>query len=242
MEYKAYSFDLDDNLLKIPTSVYLKDKDDNIKEFSTLEFEKIRGDLEKLQLREFSDSFSGFLSDEQFFSDLKKSEIAGSWRNLVNCVTKYASIFAIITARGNSKESLREGIKLSILKRFKEKDWDNFRTAFEQKISKNAKEKTNKELLDIYLDLCKFYPVNNKEIKKEFGDNLGTSELKAVAFEKFQEYVNLYVKEKFGDKCKIKIGFSDDSLLHLRSIVNSVLKKHGLFFYQTKDTGKESFL
>mgnify|MGYP000557168914 CR=1 FL=1 len=40
MEYKAYSFDLDDNLLKIPTLVYLKDKDNNIKEFSTLEFEK----------------------------------------------------------------------------------------------------------------------------------------------------------------------------------------------------------
>jgi len=194
MEYKAYSFDLDDNLVSIPTVVYLKDKNENIKEFSTLEFEKIRGNMEELGLREFSDSFLNFDLDEAIF------------------------------------------------KNFTKKNFEDFRNSFTEKYKNYKDVKTDEELLDLYLDLCKFYPVNNKETKKELGNDLGTSELKAVAFEDFQKYVNLYVKEKFGDKCKIKIGFSDDSILHLKSIVNSVLKKHGLFFYQTKKEGKESFI
>jgi len=242
MEYKAYSFDLDDNLVSIPTVVYLKDKNENIKEFSTLEFEKIRGNMEELGLREFSDSFLNFDLDEAFFKDLEKSIIAGSWKNLVNCVTKHASVFAIITARRHDKEALRKGIKILIFKNFTKKNFEDFRNSFTEKYKNYKDVKTDEELLDLYLDLCKFYPVNNKETKKELGNDLGTSELKAVAFEDFQKYVNLYVKEKFGDKCKIKIGFSDDSILHLKSIVNSVLKKHGLFFYQTKKEGKESFI
>lgn len=242
MEYKAYSFDLDDNLLKMPTSVYLLDKNNNKKTFSTLEFEKVRPNMEKLELKEFDDSYIDFEDDKKFFEDIENSKEAGSWRNFVKCLTKHGSIFAIITARGHSKKTLREGIEKIILKKFTEKNFRDFRNMFYLKIRKFEENEATEKLLSEYLDLCKFYPVNNSEIKKEFGWDLNTSELKAIAFENFQKYINKYVKEKFGDKIKIKIGFSDDSLSHLRSIVNSILKKHGLFFYQTKDTGKENFI
>ncbi len=91
------------------------------------------------------------------------------------------------------------------------------------------------------MNLCNFYPVNNNSIKNKFKiQDIG--ELKALAFEDFQNYIKKYVKEKFEKNTKIKIGFSDDSIFHLKKIISNILKKHGIFFYQTTDKGKINFI
>ena len=118
MEYKAYSFDLDDNLLKLPTVVYLKNEADEVVEFSTLDFEKLRPGLKDSGFRVFADSFKAFHDDAQFLRDIEIAVKAGSWDNLVNCVVEHASVFAIITARGHSPVALRNGLKAGIIKNF----------------------------------------------------------------------------------------------------------------------------
>jgi hypothetical protein len=238
MEYKAYSFDLDDNLLKLPTVVYLENEKGEQKEFSTSEFEKVRNKLNELNLSLIENSFSNFSDDEQFFNDLENSEEAGSWRNLINCISKHANIFAIITARRHPSDVIKKGLKNEVLKRISKEELLNFRKIFSEKFNYLIKDETDEELLEIYFGYCKFYPVNNPEIKNKFGSNLNTSELKYLAFQEFQLYVNDHVKKMFGEKCKVKIGFSDDSVIHLKTMINNVLKKHGLFFYQTNDGGK----
>ncbi|MBT6690554.1 hypothetical protein HN903_01855 [archaeon] len=241
MEYKAYSFDLDDNLLKLPTLIYLENKDKEQVKLSTLEFEKIRPNLKKLNLKITTESFKDFCEDSQFLIDINKATKAGSWGNLVNCIVHHASIFAIITARGHSPEAIKKGIKLTIEKYIPKSQLKKFSETFSMKYNLQLEDKSREEILDIYLDLCKFYPVNNKNIKEKLkAEDVG--ELKSLAFEDFQNYITKYVKEKFGEETKVKIGFSDDSIFHLNKMVNNILKKHGLFFYQTNDEGKNNFI
>jgi hypothetical protein len=240
MEYKAYSFDLDDNLVKMPTKVSLKDASGEIKFFATLEFEKIRSKMEELGLKLHENSFMAFRDDEQFFRDLEFAEIAGSWENLVNCVAYHANIFSIITARGHHPQTLKAGIKKIIINNFSEEQIEKFKIKFAEKFMYDTGEMTIDEILDIYLSFCKFYPVTHSLIREEFGKDKTVGELKAATFGKFREYVYTFVKEKFGDDVEIKIGFSDDSADNLSNIVNDTLKKQGLFFYHTKENSKKT--
>jgi len=241
MEYKAYSFDLDDNLLKLPTEISLKQPTGKILKISTLEFEKIRSSLKKLNLEIIPKSFEDFRSDEQFLIDINKSKKAGSWKNLENCIIQHTSIFAIITARGHTPKALKEGLKLAIIKNISKSQLQKFTQKFTTKYKIKSENLTQEEILDKYLNLCKFYPLNNPETIKKFKTkDLG--ELKALAFEDFQNYIKKHVRENFGKKIKVKIGFSDDSIFHLKKIISSILKKHGIFFYQTSDKGKTSFI
>jgi hypothetical protein len=241
MEYKAYSFDLDDNLLKLPTKVFVKDKNNKIKKLSTLKFEKVRTSLDEFGLRLFNDSFNSFRDDKQFLIDIKNSETAGSWKNLVNCMIVHSSIFAIITARGHNPEALKKGLKWAILKYISKSELKKFKNNFSKKYKLITKGKSTSEILDIYLNLCKFYPTSNKQIQKRF-KSTDISELKFLAFEDFKKYVKRHVWKNFGKDIKVKIGFSDDSIAHLNKMVNSILKKHGLFFYQTDKGKKNNFL
>ncbi len=237
MEYKAYSFDLDDNLLKIPSFVYLEDENGNEVKFSTSEFEKIRQDIDKLKLKINKNSFREFKDDKKLMEDIKKSSEAGSWRNLIKCVSKHASIFAIITARGHSPLALREALKYKILEKISEEEMNNFRKQFIEKYPDSVYDKSNEEIFEIYLDKCKFYPVTHKSILKKYKCE-DVSELKAKVFDEFYKYIHKYVRKYLGKKTQIKIGFSDDSPHHLNKMINSILEKYGLFFYQTIDDKK----
>ena len=238
MEYKAYSFDLDDNLLRLPTLIYLKDENGGVKEFSTSEFEKIRSNLGKLGLRISKDSFEGFRDNEQFIVDINNSVKAGSWRNLEKCIVKHASIFAIITARGHSPLTIRKGLRQAIINNISDEQLEIFVQNFLSKYNIEIDDKSVENVLDVYLDLCKFYPVSDEGIKNKFGSE-DISELKFLAFEDFRGYVTKYIKEFFGEDTTVKIGFSDDSSSHLNKMVNNILAKEGLFFYRTDSEGKK---
>lgn len=239
MEYKAYSFDLDDNILSLPTKVYLTNKKGKEEEFSTCDFEKNRGKLKELNLKITEKSFRNFKDDKVLLKDLKSAQKAGSWRNFKKCILKHTSLFAIITARGHSIEGLREAIEEVILKNLTNDELKEFKDKY---IKKYKKEKINsiKLALKDYLDNCKFYPTDNIKIKEKFGIE-DTSELKSLCFQEFREYIYEFVKNKFGNDVIIKIGFSDDSILHLKKITSKILEKENLFFYQTKENKKELF-
>lgn len=233
MEYKAYSFDLDDNLLRLPTKIYLRNEKQEIQEFSTLKFEKIRSKLKKLNLEITKDSFIDFEDDKRFLEEIPKSKKAGSWKKFERCIVEDSSIFAIITARGNSPSIIKKGIKIAILKHIPKNKLIKFSNNFLEKYNLHTKDKSIEHTLDLYLNLCKFYPVNNNQIKKRLKSN-EVSELKSIAFREFREYITKYAKEKFGKDIFVKIGFSDDSKTNIDKMINDVLRKEGIYFYETK--------
>ncbi len=242
MEYKAYSFDLDDNLLTLPTKVTLANNQGEKKKYSTKNFEKIRTHLTKNNLKITKESFKNFRDDKEFFKDLKKSKKAGSWKYLLDCIFEKGSIFAIITARGHSKETLRMGLKEKILEDISKEKLKNFVSLFKQKFKDNIKNKTPEEVFDIYLNYCKFYPCTNDLILNKYGKDKTISEIKVAAFKDFRKYIKKYLKENFNESVELQIGFSDDSTAHLSSIANSILKDYGFFFFQTKKSGISEFI
>lgn len=242
MEYKAYSFDLDDNLLVMPTKVILENSSGKKKEYNTKDFEEIRNKLEKMKLRVIPETFKNFADDEQFLKDIKDSKEAGSWKYLIDCIVTHASIFAIITARGHSPEVLKEGLKLRVLSVLSDKQLNQFVESFKKNFNENISNKSAEELLEIYFNHCKFYPATYPALKERYGSEKTVSEIKAIAFRDFRKYLEKYVEENFKEKVDLKIGFSDDSTAHLSSIANSVLKDYGFFFFQTKEQGVSDFI
>lgn len=237
MEYKAYSFDLDDNILKFPTKVYLTNQKGKEVEFSTYEFEKNRNNLDKLNLRITENSFRDFKNDEILLKDLKHAKKSGSFRNFKKCILKHTSLFAIITARGHSEKGLKKAIKQIILDNFTQNELEEFKIKYIEKYKKNIKISLD-EALEDYLDKCKFYPTDNIKIKEKYGIE-NTSELKLLCFQEFRRYIYDFVKTNFGEDINVKIGFSDDSIIHLRKMMDEILEKENLFFYQTKNDKKE---
>lgn len=242
MEYKAYSFDLDDNLLVLPTKVILTNNQGNKKLISTKKFEKIRYTLKEKELKITNETFKNFENDENFLEDIKKGKEAGSWKYLIECITKHASIFSIITARGHSPEIIKLGLKEKLLETLSKEQLNQFKRRFKLNYKGNLKNKTIEEIFDIYLKTCRFYPCNHPTIKNKYGDKKNVSELKAILFRDFRKYLQDYVKTNIGDNINIKMGFSDDSLAHLGSVANSVLKDYGFFFFHGKENGISEFI
>ena len=243
MEYKSYSFDLDDNLLKLPTKVYLFDKNGDRVEYSTGEFEKIRNKLDSLGLKiDEEKSFSSFMSDEEFLKDIENASLAGSWRNLKKCMIKHGSIFAIITARGHSVNAIRIGLKKAILNNFSPDELEEFRNKIRGKFDFDVDCVNHDELIEKYFDYCRFYPVSNEDVARLIlaKNKNDISYSKYLSFIHFREHVKDYVKRYLGEGHEVKIGFSDDSIDHLKVMINNILRSYGLFFYQTDEEGKSS--
>ena len=242
MEYKAYSFDLDDNLLILPTRVVLETRAGKKEEYNTKDFEEIRNKLEELKLKVIPETFKNFGDDEQFLKDMKASKKAGSWPYLIECIVNHASIFAIITARGHSPEILKEGLKRKLLEELTKEQLKEFVEAFKEKFKDDVTNKSAEEIFEIYLNHCRFYPTTYPPLKEKYGKDKAVSDIKAIVFREFRKYLVKHTEETFKEKVDLKIGFSDDSTAHLSSIANSVLKDYGFFFFQTKETGVSDFI
>lgn len=241
MEYKAYAFDLDDNLLKMPSLIYLEDENGKEKIFDTLEFEKIRPKLKEMNLQIKKDSYREFKGRKIILKQIDSAKPAGSWRNLIKCISKHASLFAIITTRGHPPRILKKAIKSKILKEFSKRDLEKFKKKYCKRYNLDPKNKSIKRLLSCYLNKCRFYPINNEKIKRKFKVT-DLSELKVESFEHFRRYLKRHVKSAFGQNTKIKIGFSDDSLNHLNKMMEKLEKEEGLYLYQTTNNQKKRFM
>jgi hypothetical protein len=208
---KYYAFDWDDNLLFMPTKIYLKDGDETI-EIGTEEFANIRtkigkpGPYKNYSYLPDDASFRNFREEgnEQFLADVESGpKVAPAWKDFIECLNT-ASIFAIITARGHNPEILEQAVKILIDK--------NYQGISQSKIEKSLERYA--ELLDEpvmtieeYLNKCHFYPVSH-------GIQSGAAspqELKAQRLEDFKKYVyGLNQKMKQHAVAVPKLGFSDD--------------------------------
>jgi hypothetical protein len=243
---KYYAFDWDDNIQSLPTTINLKSPDEEIVErVSTEEFAHKRNDpiiLEKLK-QGYEWDYSAFRNDEQFFIDEAKSSIGPAWDDFVECVNN-ASIFAIITARGHSPEAYKKVITKMIntnqngiskqsvidnIKKYRMASGQNVRLSDDQIIQK-------------YVNMCKYYPVNYPPVKEALGGEGGVDspeKLKTTALSHFVQFVNKMsgvLQNKIG-KREIKVGFSDDDKKNYETMKKYV-QDSGMDNITVKYTGK----
>ena len=232
---KYYAFDWDDNLMFMPTKIYLKDDKGKSVGMSTEDFAEYRTDIgekpfeyeghtilsfDKEPFRDF-----GVLGDKQFLKDAMTAPTGPAWDDFVEAINN-GSIFAIVTARGHTPSILKEGV-YRLIKQNKHglnsnqlaKNLLKYRDlADEDKLSKD-------QLIRSYLDMCRFHPVS-------FGDGSATNpeQGKIDAMEEFVSYVkNLshslqqkaFMKNKISNYFTPFIGFSDDDVRNVET-----MKKH----------------
>ena len=260
-----YAFDWDDNILHMPTRIQMDRLSEGVwcpisvspSEFSLLRTNKeyrIRENNPMKAFMEFKDfgprGNNSFIEDTMYA--INKKNFAPSWSKFLKCLVE-GSIFALITARGHEYDTLKKGVKYII---------DNCLTLSEKnrmydncleysRIFDNGREYkklltvkfTDNELINTYLDCCKYYGVGapfSKSFEKEFSldEKTPIEECKQLALGKFIDICN-----KYGESSNflVSIGFSDDdkkNVEHIKNYFESKSSKHinlKLNVYDTSD-------
>jgi hypothetical protein len=237
-DMKYYAFDWDDNIMNMPTKIILKNNDGEEVGMSTEDFAHYRSMIGKEEFKYEGNIIVGFgenafrnfgvEGDKKFIIDSMTAPTGPAWSDFVEAINN-GSIFAIITARGHTPSVLREacynlilsnrdGISFTELLRNLEKYRD---------IAGFQGNQDKMEILNEYLDLCKFYPVS-------YGEGSATSpeEGKINAMKEFMSHIK-EVSTNIGKKAFFKndvsnnfipeptLGFSDDDVRNVET-----MKKH----------------
>ena len=252
---KYYAFDWDDNLMYMPTKIYLVDDKGKTVGMSTEDFAEYRTDIGKEPFKyeghtivDFDkDAFRDFKvpGDKAFISDAMKAETGPAWSDFVEAVNN-GSIFAIITARGHTPSVLKNAIYNLIKK--------NKHGLSEKELVKNLKkyrdladeeELSDDELVRVYLDMNKYHPVSFGE-----GSAANPEELKVKAMSEFMRYVQelsrklqekAFMKNKISNYFVPYIGFSDDDLRNVQAMKKHFDDESGLDIYHTGGGKKTKF-
>lgn len=257
---KYYAFDWDDNLMKMPTKIILRNDDGDEVGMSTEDFAEYRTDIGKEpfdyegeKIVGFAESpfrYFGTMGDKKFMEDIESAPLVrGPWSDFVEAINS-GSIFSIITARGHNPNTLKKGVyKLIKMGRggLSEDELVSSLKEYRKQMGLTT-DKSNDWLVKDYLDRCKFYPVS-------FGSGSATSpeEGKIRAMEEFISYVKKLslrlqkknyklvndVSNKFVPFTPM-IGFSDDDIRNVETMKKHFKDKDEniLKTYHTKDDEK----
>ena len=259
---KYYAFDWDDNLMKMPTEIILKDEDGNEVGMSTEDFAEYRTDIGKKPFEYNGETVVGFAEDpfrffrtegdQKFMRDIENAPLVrGPWTDFVEAINN-GSIFSIITARGHHPNTLKKGVyKLIMMGRggLDKRQLVDSLKEYRKRMGLKPVEDENWLIKD-YLDRCKFYPVSYGE-----GSATNPEEGKIKAMEEFVSYVKrlslrLQKKEyQFINDVSNNfvpftpmVGFSDDDIRNIESMKKHFEKKDDniLRTYHTK--GDEKYM
>jgi len=252
---KYYAFDWDDNLMYMPTKIYLKDEDGKTVGMSTEDFAEYRTEIGKEPFEYEGHTIVGFdedafmdfrvPGDSAFIKDAMKAETGPAWSDFVEAVNN-GSVFAIITARGHTPSVLKNAIYNLIKK--------NKHGLSEKELVKNLKkyrdladedELSDDELVRAYLDMNKYHPVSFGE-----GSAANPEALKVNAMREFMSYVQdlsrklqekAFMKNKISNYFIPYIGFSDDDLRNVQAMKKHFDDESGLDIYHTGGGKKTKF-
>jgi hypothetical protein len=252
---KYYAFDWDDNLMYMPTQIYLKDDRGNSVGMSTEDFAEYRTEIGQEPFEYEGHTIVGFdedafrdfrvTGDKKFLKDAMTAETGPAWDDFVEAVNN-GSIFAIITARGHTPTILKQAV-YNLIK-------NNKHGLNKETIVKNLRkyrdladedDLSDDELIRTYLEMCRFHPVSFGE-----GSAANPEELKVLAMREFMTYVqNLskQLQEKAFMKNKISnyfipyVGFSDDDLRNVQTMRKYFDDEDELKIYHTSKQGKTSY-
>ncbi len=171
----------------------------------------------------------GVKGDKRFVIDSMIAPLGPSWNDFVECING-GSIFAIITARGHNPETLKEAVLNLIVANHnginRQTLVDNlikYRKFTEEEQIEEAYdlEFSDKDIINEYLDMCRFHPVSFGA-----GSAANPEEGKIKAMREFISYCREMAKE-IGKSAFFKndvtnqepiIGFSDDDLRNVEKM------------------------
>jgi len=232
---KYYSFDWDDNLMFMPTKIYLKDNNGKSVGMSTEDFAEHRTQIGKDEFEYEGHKIVGFdenpfrdfsvAGDKKFLTDAMKAPTGPAWSDFVEAINN-GSIFSIVTARGHTPSILKQGVYNLIKKNMYGIDSNQLaKNLLKYRNLADEDKLTKDQLIRAYLDMCRFYPVS-------FGEGSATNpeQGKINAMEEFVNYVKqmsyqlqtkALMKNKISNYFTPFIGFSDDDVRNVES-----MKKH----------------
>jgi len=246
---KYYAFDWDDNIVFMPTKIMVMSENEEEVGMSTEEFAEHRHELGVEPFSFKGTTIVGYAPEpfkyfrvqgnKRFVLDAMTAKLGPSWNDFVECING-GSIFAIITARGHNPEVLKETVYNFIvgnhnginsktlvenLKKYREFGVD---MVYEQSTSLKF---SNKELIDDYLDMCRFEPVTYGQ-----GSAANPEELKIVAMRKFIIYCQemaqeigkraIFKNDMTNQEFTPKIGFSDDDPRNIEKMKGFLEKEY----------------
>jgi len=253
-DMKYYAFDWDDNIVFMPTEIILLDNNDEEVGMSTHDFAKYRGDIGKKDFKYRGTTIVNYANlpfrqfkvagDEQFLKDIMIAKTGPAFSDFKEAINN-GSIFSIITARGHNPETLKKAVRIYI-----DNDFNGISNKRVMHNLKKYRDLTDLEsegnIIDDYLDLCKFYPVSFGS-----GSAANPEDEKVKALNEFYDYCKSMakkIKKAFSFKNDIKgealknlkfsIGFSDDDPKNIETIKNKV-NKPALTIYSTNKGNKE---
>lgn len=245
---RLYSLDWDDNILGMPTKIYLKDENGNVVGMSTDDFAEYRHligkepfEYEGSNIVGYDDNaYRDFVHPETFLSDtikaVRKNRFSPSFEKFKETLI-YGNHFSIITARGHNPEVIKKGIKIFIdivlTPEEKEMMVDNIKDTINFEELSNFYKMDNlsdKQLIDIYLDeKGEYYPVSSKEFGQRFkldsaGGASSPEQSKKIALSDFLEQVYTKVGKliQSGKYGSVSLGFSDDDSKNVKSIIEHI--------------------
>lgn len=238
-DFKFYIFDWDDNILKMPTSIYLdKLQPDGTwapHKVSTSVYSVVRQDTAHYRL-------AGNNRDEAFreFQDSRPPDVNTFIRDTRSAIRKVVSgeeppcpsystfkktlvegrLFAIVTARGHSAETLRHAVEIFIAEALTKDERETMMANLRgYRHCYDAIEKfgTDAEELDYYLSLNRYHAVTspgfNAWLESKLNTKVHPEQRKQFAIGDFVEHVIRIVGHSVangGSWRPISVGFSDD--------------------------------
>jgi len=232
-DMKYYAFDWDDNILEMPTKIILQDENGNEVPMSTEDFAQYRGNLDSKEPFEYDGHMVvGFAAnpfryftvegDKNFVVDAMLAKLGPAWPDFVEAINN-GSIFSIVTARGHTPSVIKDTVYNFIA--------SNHKGINSNELVKNLEkyrdlagygEMSKKEMIEEYLDLCRFYPVT-------YGSGSATNpeQGKIDALTEFVNYIKemskflkkkAFLKNEISNNFVPQIGFSDDDLRNLDKV------------------------
>lgn len=186
-DFKYYIFDWDDNILHMPTKIKMEHLEDDGKwrlvEVSTSTFAMIRTDTEHYRAPSrggWAEAFSNFEDHpdtNNFIEDtldalerVQRGEKPGPSYNALKKTLREGRIFAIVTARGHSPETIEKAVRLFIKYALTEEEREEMMSnlrGYRRYIDGvgDGEFGTDQEELDYYLSMCRYSAVTYQGFK-----------------------------------------------------------------------------
>lgn len=263
IEYSC--FDIDDNLLHMPTKINMVNiKTGEEEGVSSEMFAEIRNDKDNWKLAD--DAFIEFRDfgprgDNAFLEDLKyavnNKEFAPSWDKFIT-VLENGYLFALITARGHSPNAIRKGIEWIVdnyltddQKRKMYSNLAKFSYHFKEIGTTDKHHTANLETSNFsqnsqvksYLDKCDYYGVSNEEfVAKHKSGGADSPEVgKEIALKEFMDKVQGFANT-IG--ATISFGMSDDDIrnvIHVEKVFKELKELYPDTIFRLYDTSKRGY-
>ena len=283
-DFKFYIFDWDDNILHMPTKIRMEHRDDDGEwrpvDLSTATFALVRSDVEHYRAPggNWAEAFKNFADPPELDADgkpvpnnfledtvaalekVEHGEKPGPSYNALRKTLREGRLFAIVTARGHSPETIKKAVRIFIRYALTEEDraemMSNLR-GYRRWIDGVGDDEfgTDAEELDYYLGMCRYSAVTYDGFRERmahdpiYREKLATASrtkrpelAKEFAIRDFVEHVFHMLRRSGRLDRAVSIGFSDDDVGNVKTVsdfIRSELSKRfeGIKFvvYDTSD-------